>query len=323
MCTAISYHTDGHYFGRNLDLDFQYQECVTVAPRNFPLANTQKHYAIIGIATVADGYPLYYDATNEAGLSIAGLNFPGYAQYAKPQAEKRNIPSYDVIPAILANCKSTDDVKDFLQNALITDKAFGKEYPPSPLHWFVADKERAIAVEMTKEGLSVLDNPVGVLTNNPPLPYHLANLSNYMCLTREEPVCRFGEGIALTPFSRGQGAFGLPGDFSSSSRFIRAAFVLHNSPAMLGDADSLSQFFHILSAVQQPDGCVRVGSGFQKTIYSSCCNTETGEYYYTTYHNHEITGVAMRNLNLEGSELITFPLRNEEKIRWETKTGPC
>ena len=322
MCTAISYRSDSHYFGRNLDLDYHYKETVTIVPRNFPIAGASSHYAMIGMATVEGNYPLYYDATNEMGLSIAGLNFPGYAHYADAQQGKRNLPSYDVVPAILGSCKSVVDVKDYLRNVVITNEPFSKSYQPTPLHWLVADKHGAIAVEMTSTGLVVHNNPIGVLTNSPPLPYHLENLSNYMCLSHEEPVCRFASNIQLTAFSRGQAAVGLPGDFSSASRFVRAAFVLHNSPSIKGEAKSVSQFFHILSAVEQPDGCVRVGSGFQKTLYSSCCNTETGVYYYCTYDNRQITGINMHSVDLNGYKLTKFPLITHQQIRWETDKEP-
>ena len=80
MCTAVSYRTRDHYFGRNLDLDYSYQETVTITPRNYPFrfrnkTTLESHYAMIGMATMADGYPLYYEATNEKGLSMAGLNW--------------------------------------------------------------------------------------------------------------------------------------------------------------------------------------------------------------------------------------------------------
>ncbi len=323
MCTAISYRTDSHYFGRNLDLEHCYRESVTIVPRNFPIAREKKHYAMIGIATVENGYPLFYDGTNEAGLSAAGLNFPGYAKYCEEMTGKQNIPSYDVIPAILANCRSVNEVKNYLRDTVITDKAFCEDYPPTPLHWFVADKESAIAVEMTKDGLSVLSNPIGVLANSPPLSYHLINLSNYMGLTRKEPVCRFADNVEITPFSRGQGAVGLPGDFSSASRFIRAAFVLHNSPIRVGEEDSITQFFHILSSVAVPDGCMQIGDKFQKTLYSSCCNTETGVYYYTTYSNRSITSVDMHSVDLNGKSLFSLPLISQQKVDNKTGKGPC
>ena len=90
MCTAATYRTRDHYFGRTLDYEFSYAEEVTITPRNFPfrfrhVRPLDHHYALIGMATVAEDYPLYYEATNEKGLSMAGLNFPGNAVYRPPR----------------------------------------------------------------------------------------------------------------------------------------------------------------------------------------------------------------------------------------------
>ena len=106
MCTAVAYKTKDHYFGRNLDLEYSYHETVTITPRNyhFRFRNTEdmeKHYAIIGMAYVLDYYPLYYDATNEKGLSIAALNFPDNAVYQPEKRDKVNVASYELIPWIL------------------------------------------------------------------------------------------------------------------------------------------------------------------------------------------------------------------------------
>ena len=94
MCTAITYHTKEHYFGRNLDLEYSYAEQVVVTPRQYKFAFRQvgtvsSHYAMIGMAYVQDGYPLYYEATNEKGLSMAGLNFPDNAYYREEKTDKK------------------------------------------------------------------------------------------------------------------------------------------------------------------------------------------------------------------------------------------
>ena len=109
MCTAATYTGKDHYFGRNLDLELSYNESVTVTPRKFPLKFHQvhdmnEHFAIIGMATVVADYPLYYDATNEKGLSMAGLNFPGNADYKEPAEDVDNVASFEFIPWILGQC---------------------------------------------------------------------------------------------------------------------------------------------------------------------------------------------------------------------------
>ena len=121
--------------------------------------------------------------------------------------------------------------------------------------------------------------------------------------------------IVLTPYSRGMGAMGLPGDLSSVSRFVRAAFVKCNSVSGDGEDESVSQFFHILGSVEQPRGCVRLPDGRDViTVYTSCINTQKGIYYYTTYENRSICAVDMHRCQLDGPALYTYPLEKEARI---------
>ena len=114
------------------------------------------------------------------------------------------------------------------------------------------------------------------------------------------------------------GGIGLPGDLSSASRFVRAAFTKLNSISDGTQMQDISQFFHILKSVEMPRGCVLLGEGlYEITIYSSCCNTDRGIYYYTTYENRQITRIDMKKENLESGELKVFPLLREQQIRWE------
>jgi choloylglycine hydrolase len=322
MCTAISYLSGSHYFGRNLDLEYNYQEAVTITPRNFPfiyrkVSKMSQHYAMIGIATVSNDYPLYYDATNEYGLSMAGLNFPGNAVYHEYAPDKDNITPFEFIPWILCQCKTVAQARDLISRLNLVNIPFSEEFPLSPLHWMISDKDESVVIESTAKGISIFDNPVGVLTNNPPFDFHMYHLSNYLSLTHEEPVNRFSNKIDLTPYSRGMGALGLPGDLSSSSRFIRAAFTKLNSVSDGTLSGDISQFFHILGSVAQQQGCVKVNDKFEKTIYSSCCDTEHGIYYYTTYENSQITAVNMLHEDLDSSKLKSYPLITQQQIRYQ------
>jgi len=320
MCTALTYQTRSHYFGRNLDLEHTYGEAVTITPRLFPLPfrrvrDLPRHYAMIGVAHVADGYPLYYDATNEKGLSMAGLNFPGNACYFPPAPDRDNISPFELIPWILGQCSSLNEVYPLLERIHLAAIPFSAQLPLSPLHWIISDENRSITVESVKDGLKIYDNPVGVLTNNPPFDFHMTNLNHYMSLSIDSPDNRFSSQIPLTPFSRGMGAIGLPGDLSSSSRFIKAAFTKLNSVSGSSESESISQFFHVLSGVAQQRGCVRMPDGtYEITIYSSCCNTCKGIYYYTTYENSQITAVDMNRENLDGDTLVSYALAQGQKI---------
>lgn len=323
MCTAVSYKNKDHYFGRNLDLEYCYNETVTITPRNYslPFRNTEDintHYAMIGMAYVVDGYPLYYDATNEKGLSIAALNFPDNAVYHPVKEGRVNVASYELIPWILARFQSVDEVVAALEKVNINDLQFSEDLPVSSLHFMVCDKDRSIVLEPMTTGLMVYDNPANVLTNNPPFLYHITNLNNYMSLSSEKPKNNFSEKLALNQYSRGMGSLGLPGDLSSASRFVRAAFTTLNSVAGETEEESVSQFFHILNSVYQQRGCVKMEKDvYEKTVYSSCCNTSKGIYYYTTYENSQITAVDMHNVDLNSREIFSYPLIKNQQIRYQ------
>lgn len=323
MCTAITYKTKSHYFGRNLDLEYSYNETITIMPRNFPLRfrhvkSPQNYYAMIGMATVADNYPLFYEATNEKGLSMAGLNFPGNAEYKPYNEDKDNITPFELIPWILGQCSTTTEAHTMLKRINILEENFSEEFPLSPLHWMISDRNSSLVVEAVKEGLKIYDNPIGVLTNNPPFEGQIFNLNNYMHLSSEPPKNLFAKDLKLTEYSRGLGAMGLPGDLSSMSRFVRAAFTKLNSKSGETEVESISQFFHILYSVAQQRGCVRLGEDkYEITLYSSCCNTDKGIYYYTTYENNQITAVDMHRENLDADTLITYPIIEGQQIKMQ------
>lgn len=314
MCTATNYTAKDHYFGRNLDLEFSYNETVTITPRNFSFTfrkvpELKTHHAIIGIATVAEEYPLYYDATNEKGLSMAGLNFPDNADYKPESQDKINITPFEFIPWILGQFESVDEARSALENMNLVSIPFSAAFPLSPLHWIISDKNQSITVESVKDGLRVYDNPLGLLTNNPTFDIQLFNLNNYMSLSPNPPENLFSKDLQLKAYSRGLGAIGLPGDLSSMSRFVKAAFTKMNSISGESESEAISQFFHILGSVEQQRGCAQVGSGkYEITIYSSCCNTDKGIYYYKTYENSQITSVDMHNEDLDGDKLVVYPL---------------
>lgn len=308
MCTAVSWGERSRYFGRNLDLEYHYKEEVTTVPRNYNLVFKKmpavtRHNAIIGMATVERGYPLFYDAVNEHGVAAAALNFTGNAVYREPKKDAVNLAPYEFIPWLLARCKSVAEAIGYIKKINFINIPFSPELPLPELHFIVADKEKCIAVEPMRDGVFVYDDPFRVLTNNPPFPYHKYNISNYMGLSSSEPENRFSEKLLITPYSRGMGALGLPGDFSSASRFVRSAFVRANAAAKETDEENIVQLFHILSSVEMVEGCVRLDGGFEKTVYSSCVDTEKGIYYYKTYESQSLASVSMKGSDIDGNRL--------------------
>jgi len=331
MCTAITYKTNDFYFGRTLDNEFSYGDEIVITPRNYVfqyrhMGKMEKHYAMIGMAHVAAEYPLYYEAVNEKGLGVAGLNFVGNADYKEPAEGKENIAQFELIPWILGQCASVKEARELLLRMNLVNTRFSEELPAAQLHWMIADAEETITVESVKEGIRIYDDPAGVLTNNPPFPQQMFQLNNYMYLSPKEPRNVFSDKLPLQNYSRGMGALGLPGDLSSQSRFVRAAFTRLNAVSGDSEEESVSQFFHILGSVEQQRGCCIVeetapgedaGTAaehkYEITIYTSCCNATRGIYYYTTYGNHQITALSMHNENLEAETLFRYaPVAGEQ-----------
>lgn len=324
MCTSLTFQTSDFYFGRNLDLEYNFGEKIVITPRRYPFifkfaGTLSEHYAIIGTAQITDGCPLYAEAVNEKGLCLAALNFPGNAVYAEtPESGKTNLAPFELFGFLLGTCATVKEAEEKLKAVCITHTAFKDGYPVAPLHWHIADKDRSLVLECIKDGMHLYENPVGVLTNNPPFPFQLTNLQNYMHLTSNPPENRFAPALKLAPYGQGMGALGLPGDASPASRFVRAAFCKWNSELPSGEEASVTQFFHILDNVAMVAGSVRTPENkLDRTTYSCCINASRGIYYYKTYNNNQISAVSMHKTDLDGCAPVVFEQVNRQQICYQ------
>ena len=309
------------YFGRNMDIEYSFGESVVITPRNFPIFTKRSgtfasHYAMIGMATVSGGYPLYAEAANEKGLCMAGLNFPSNAKYLDERdCSGKLIAPYELIPFLLGTCENLEQARDALRSVSIVAIPFSAELPLAPLHWIISDASGSLTLECTESGAHVYDNPFGVLTNNPPFLFHCENVRQYLHLSARYPENSFSGEFRLTPFGQGVGAVGLPGDFSPASRFVKALFCKANSVCPQDEAACVSQVFHILDSVAMVRGTVVTGEGKHDiTTYSCCINATAGVYYYKTYECSQIVRVPLGGARAEGAELSIFPLRTRQEF---------
>ncbi len=294
MCTAVSMTGEYPFFGRTLDVDKDYGQKVESLPANSRiefrhLPSLDSHPAVLGMAVRAGKTLLFFDGVNEDGLCAAALNFPEYACYHPEKIGARNIASFEFVTWVLCSCKSADEAESLLVNTNITAESFSENMPTTPLHWIIADKTRSITVESVSEGLKIYENSVGVLTNAPPFPYHLTRLSDFMNLSPSLPENNAFPLLNTEIYSGGLGAVGLPGDFSSVSRFIRAAFVKNHIEKEAGKDKNILRFFHIMDSVFVPKGCVKnTEGGLMHTAYTCCIDPAEPAYYYTTYGDRNI-----------------------------------
>lgn len=320
MCTGLSLTGSKHYFGRNLDLEYDFGQQVVITPRNYSIKFSQEkempsHYAIVGMASVMDNYPLYADAINEKGLGMAGLHFASYGVYPalRPDAQY-TAASYEYISWVLAQCATLEEARKLVETTSMSDKAFAPNVPPSKLHWMISDATGSIIVEPCEDGLKICDDPLGVLTNDPPFDYQTTHLNYALNLEAAFPTSRFGPGTDLHAIGKGMGAIGLPGDSSAVSRFVRIAFNRANSVCDKDEAAELAQFFHLLDSVASVRGPVETEEGkYFITRYSSCM--VDGNYYFKTYANNQITCISMQHADLDGKDLSCFPADTPQQIR--------
>ena len=288
MCTAISVWGKRHLFGRTLDLARTYGEAVVLTPRRFSMEYVEEtHYALLGVAHLFAGEPLYYDAVNEHGLAAAALNFPGEAFYHEAGAEKIAIPAYALIPWVLSRAKTLEEAVALLGNVTVTGEAVDSTLPTTPLHWILADKSGAVTVESLAEGFVIAENTQGVLTNAP----------------------RFGKQLALVK------ARGVEGDLSSTARFGRAAF--YKTRTVVGESaeEAAADFLHLMETVSVPKGAVTTPEGeLPYTQYTACADTCSGTCFYTTYGCRRIRAVTMRDKDLDGRALYVLPLSRPEDV---------
>lgn len=313
MCTAIS---QGGYFGRNLDWEHSFGEKIVITPQNYSFRfrhapTFSRHYAIIGAAIEENDYPLYFDAVNEKGLAAAGLNFPTYCKYMPFCQGVENVASFEIIPYILSQCACVSEAEKLLSRINITEESFSPSLPPSPLHFLIADSKQSIVLEQTSKGRNIWRNETGTLTNSPSFDMQLFYLSNFLNLSPKEGENRFSDKLSLSPCSRGMGAFSLPGDFSSSSRFVKAAFLNLNSPKNFVEGENVAQIFNILGSIMQIKGACLIGGKSEYTVYSSCINLSKGIYYYKTYCGN-ICSVDINKEDLKGNSLISYPFKENE-----------
>lgn len=324
MCTALALNSNkAFYFGRNMDIEYSFGERIVIVPKNVELGLKngnliKRKHNIMGVATVVSNYPLMAEGINDSGLGVASLNFPGYAKYLEVEnLDKKCIAPYEVIPWILSEFSSVDEVRKKIKTVKIVNVPFIEGMPVAELHYIVSDKNGSITIEQTEDGLKVYENPVGILANNPTFDYHMLNLNNYISISNTQPK-NMMEEIGLKHLGQGAGSNFLPGGFGTTSRFVRATFLKLNSEDECSNEGVVSQFFHILDNVAFVKGSVRLESGeIDLTTYAICYNIDEKIAYYKTYSNNQITAVKMENVDLNSKKIIEFEMRKEQNIFYQ------
>lgn len=312
MCTAITLQdAQGEWFmGRTMDFSYLLDPYLYAVPKGCRWqsvtgsAQLQSRYRLMGIGQKTPQL-IFADGVNEMGLAAAVLYFPGYAEFP-PDDGNPLIPAIaanELILYLLGTCANTDQVLAALSAVRVVGVADAVTGTVAPLHWMVTDREgRCLVLEQTKDGMQIYPNALGVLANSPDFPWHMTNLRNYLSVRPGPPDDTQWGDIELKPFGQGAGTFGLPGDYASPSRFVRAAYLKTHTAQPENRNTAVITGFHILENVSIPQNVVltqRETADF--TQYTAFMNTARGEYFIRSYPNSEIVTRRLANTSVAGA----------------------
>lgn len=327
-CTGIVLHTkNGEYvYGRTLEFGVDIESQVLFIPRNYKLeASTYEtnvpgltwnsKYAAVGAN--AFGTLNFVDGVNEKGLAGGLFYFPGFAEYQKVQKSdyEKSIPMWQLLTWILTNFENVQQIKNELSKIYVTDVVFPQFKNSVPAHLLITDSSgKSIVIEYLNGKLELRDNLVGVFTNSPNFDWHLTNLRNYINLSPTNVESKNINSIKLDQLSQGSGLHGIPGDFTSPSRFVRAFEFVQNSPVKTTEQETVYQAFHILNNFDIPEGSVKSKNGESEiTLWTSVTDLKNKVFYFKTHSNFDLQKIELSKMDLESKEAKHFSMNSNVK----------
>ena len=335
-CSAISWHTeDGcRLWGRNYDFDRLAQGSgMTFLPRNTsyfcvcgpdgPRSPQTSRYACAGTGLLLSPTPVLYEGINEKGLAGGQLYYRNFARYAaenRPGTESIQPPF--LVFHLLSQCASVEEAARYLEQhlTLVSIPMMGTV---APLHWSFHDRTgETMVIEPDADGVHIYRNTLGVMTNSPGYPWHRLNLLNYAGIRDQDYASVELMGETLDQCFSGSGAQGLPGDFSSPSRFVRLVFLKKYALPGRNEAEGVSRMFHLLQSAAFPLGMVKVSHvshvteldkdvvPYDYTVYSTVYSSQSLRAYWTTYEDQRIRFLDLSAL-LDRREPLTVPFSRQ------------
>ena len=315
-------------FGTSLDMS------LAIIPRNYTFTqkstsvdpmNYKSVYAAAGVYCFDE--PRLIDGINEMGLCIGAFYFSGFAKYAKITQKncKHALSPIDFSNWILTNFASIEQVKEAIKEVVISDDilipgAVLKDWKGGqpPLHYIVYDKfDNCIVIEPFGDSLKVYENKLGVITNSPSFDFHLTNLNNYVNLSPKNVETNKLGDYLLKSFSQGSGMLGLPGDFTSPSRFIRAAFFSAGALTPFNSSEAVDQTFHILNQFDIPKGSIsqeiRGKIYYDFTMLTTVKDTKNLESFFKSYKNQATQLIKLDTFDFNSKTIKTMKIDGEQQ----------
>lgn len=331
----------GFVYGRTLEFGLNLKSQLIVIPRKLTFTGTGSQgrigeggikwttkYAATGANAL--GLPVIVDGFNEKGLAGGLFNFPGYAEFQTVPAgkETQSLASFELLTYILTNFATVDEVKAGVPKIFVAGvklPQFGDMVPPT--HFSIHDPNgKSIVIEYTNGGtLNIYDNPTHVLTNSPPFPFQMQNLSQYQYLTSAVlPPMKVGN-VELAAPSSGDGMNGLPGGFLAPARFVRAYFAQANAPKPNTSNETVGLAFHLMNAFDLPPGSIGTSAkgggegggvdGYETTEWISVSDLKNLRYYIKTYDNADLRVVDLRKTDMNAEAIKVIDLDQKQVVK--------
>ncbi len=346
-CTSfiIKAQDGGYVYGRTLEFGMELGSLPIAIPRNYNYQGTGVNglagkkwltkYAAIGLNGI--NLPILVDGVNEKGMTGGMLYAPNTAEFQDATAETsgNSIASYEMLTYALSNYATVEEAKAGFQNIIINKTGHAPFVGAVPMHMTLHDANgKSLVIEYNNGQLYTYDNPTGVMTNDPNFAYQLANIGLYANLSPQEAKPLNINNTNFVPPSSGSGLHGLPGDFLSPSRFMRALFYSSSAPTAQNSADQVATAFHILNNFDVPPGAIQLSAqnpygggsgGFEKTEWTAAVDAKNLVYYVKTFANPTVQMLDMNKLDLNAKDIKIFKLQaNEVRLEiTETQVAPA
>lgn len=268
-------------------------------------------YGYVGIYTEYE--PFVVEGVNESGLSAGLFFFPNYGDYApyKEAENAKTLCDMQFVTWVLSQFSSISQVKDAIKkiNLVTLNSKIGA------VHWRITEPSgKMVVLEVVGGVPHFYDNPLGVITNAPGFQWHMTNLDNYINLEPGTEADRtIKPGVVLQSLGHGSGNLGLPGDFTSPSRFVRAAFFQTTAPVLDTGFETVTQAFHILNNFDIPIGSQHVRAEIPKglpsgTQFTAATDLKAMKLYYRTAWNSNIRCIDLINIDFHKVKYQSHPL---------------
>lgn len=277
-------------------------------------ADGMKYTSVFGYVGIYTEYePFVVEGVNEAGLSAGLFFFPNYGQYTPYNEASKDMTICDMqfVSWVLASFDSIDQVKAALKKVHVVTL----NHKIGAVHWRIAQPDgRMVVLEFVNGVANFYENGLGVLTNSPGFRWHLTNLNNYINLEPgSAPDNTLKPGITLMPLGHGSGMLGLPGDFTSPSRFVRATFYQTTAPVLDTGFDTVVQAFHILNNFDIPIGTQHARKDIPEglpsaTQFTAVTDQSSMKLYYRTAWNSNIRCIDLLHINFHNVKYQSHPL---------------